>query len=77
MITTLGFGGNIRGLNLTSHCFAVNGNIFQPEIFKIEGVAEAYKQSLSKISLSGPTKFSEIINFAADQAQDCMNRIFE
>lgn len=30
--TLLGFGGRAPGLDYTSHCFALNGDIFNPEV---------------------------------------------
>lgn len=47
-VPLLGFGGEIwgTGFNLTSHCFAVNGNIFWPEVFGTEGMSTAYQNAL-------------------------------
>ena len=45
----------------TSHCFALNGDIFNPECNGIEGAEEAYQQSLDIVQLHGPTHFSEIL----------------
>lgn len=52
-----------------SHCFAVNGDIFDPECDGIEGVIQAYKQALNKVQLYGPTKFAEIIKLVNDFAE--------
>ena len=42
-ITTLGFGACIPPTDKkASHCFALNGNIFNPEVDGLEGVIEAY-----------------------------------
>ena len=61
-IPVYGFGASIpptqgRG----SHCFALNGDIFKPECNGLDGVINAYKQTLNKVQLYGPTHFSEII----------------
>ncbi len=69
MITSLGFGGDFPSFGKTSHCFALNGNIFNPEIFQIQGVIEAYQNTLSKVKLSGPTYFSSLINYATDMTE--------
>lgn len=70
MIPALGFGGNLTHLyGKTSHCFALNGNIFNPELFGVQGVLEAYKSSITKVKLSGPTNFGQIIKYAADMAE--------
>jgi len=40
-----GFGGIPRhmGINSTSHCFALNGNAANPEIFGIANIIETYR----------------------------------
>jgi hypothetical protein len=41
MFPIVGFGGKVPMLlDKTSHCFALNGNIFDPEVPGIEGVVE-------------------------------------
>lgn len=43
-IPVLGFGAAIAPYsNMANHCFALNGNIFDPEVDGLEGVVEAYK----------------------------------
>lgn len=59
-IPVLGYGAAIPSYG-TSHCFAVNGNIFDPEVDGIDGVVEAYTKAINTVSLSGPTNFSEVI----------------
>ena len=40
--SVLGFGATVPGLmQATSHCFAVNGNIFKPEVDTLNGVLES------------------------------------
>lgn len=58
----------------TSHCFAVNGNIFDPEVDGIDGVVEAYTKAINTVSLSGPTNFAsviEIVNKMTEQMNCC------
>lgn len=61
----LGFGGEIwgQGFNLTSHCFAINGNIFWPEVQGVEGMVASYLNALSKVKLSGPTYFAPLLEY--------------
>lgn len=54
--------------NRASHCFAVNGDIFDPECDGIEGVLDAYKNALNKISFYGPTHFSDVLKMNVDMA---------
>ena len=46
-IPVLGFGATVPpSTNRASHCFALNGNIFDPEVDGLEGVMTAYKNAL-------------------------------
>jgi len=56
-------------LTRASHCFALNGDIFDPEVDGIEGVVEVYKNAIRKVKLNGPTYFSEVIKLVANMAQ--------
>jgi hypothetical protein len=68
-----GFGGKLRtgvsSANKASHCFALNGNIFDPECDGLEGILEAYKHSLMNVDLYGPTWFNEILTTVNDMAE--------
>ena len=61
-VPMFGFGAHI-GHGKTSHCFAMNGNIFRPEAVNLDGMMNNYQQSLSRVSLSGPTHFSPILKY--------------
>ena len=58
-----GFGGRIPGTPEAagSHCFALNGDIFNPHVNGQKGVLNAYYKSLNKVQLYGPTHFSSIL----------------
>ena len=61
-LPVFGFGAKLPPhLNVASHCFALNGNIFSPEINGIDEVVRVYKQVLSEIVFHGPTIFNELI----------------
>ena len=67
MIPVLGFGAKILGFNQNvSHCFALNGNIFAPEVFGIKGVADIYLKNILKLSFFRPTHFHLILNYVAN-----------
>ena len=55
--------------NRASQCFALNGNIFDPEVDGLDGVIEAYKNSLKNVNLYGPTNFAPIIELVNDMAE--------
>jgi vacuolar-type H+-ATPase subunit F/Vma7 len=56
-------------MNRGSHCFALNGNIFDPECDGLEGILEAYQNSLKHVQLYGPTHFNEILSVVNDMAE--------
>jgi hypothetical protein len=63
MINLYGFGGAIPPYGQkASHCFAMNGNIFNPRVNGIDNVIAHYKQCLSNVNLYGPTHFGSIID---------------
>ncbi|CAN0354343.1 unnamed protein product [Pylaiella littoralis] len=68
-----GFGGcPVRGAP-TNHCFAVNGNEEDAEVEGIAGVLATYRESLTRVRLSGPTFFAPVISQAASMAAATMN----
>jgi hypothetical protein len=56
-----GFGGKLPGQHHVSHCFALNGDIYNPEVVGIEGCIRAYQSSIHKCGLFGPTYFSSVL----------------
>lgn len=46
-------------------CFSQNGNIENPYCNGMEGILEAYHQSLKTVQLYGPTNFSPVVNHVA------------
>ena len=47
----------------------MNGNIFNPVCQTIEGVVEAYKNTIVNVKLAGPTHFSSIISLVNDMTE--------
>ncbi|KAM4711731.1 copine-8 isoform 2-T2 [Anableps anableps] len=68
MFPALGFGAKLPPDGRVSHEFALNGNPQNPYCAGIDGVMEAYYQSLKSVQLYGPTNFSPIINHVARYA---------
>ena len=62
MFPVYGFGGKLPHKNKVSHCFALNGDIFNPDQNGVKGVMRAYYESLQKVDLYGGTQFSGILN---------------
>ena len=70
LIPVFGYGAVVPpDVNRASHCFALNGNIFSPEVDGLEGVIQVYKNALKHVNLAGPTNFAPIIKLIADMAE--------
>ena len=65
LFPTYGFGGKVPGSpdGRISHCFALNGDIYNPECNGVKGVMKAYFDSLKKVKLWGGTHFSSVLDF--------------
>ncbi|KAI2648092.1 Copine-8 [Labeo rohita] len=68
LFPALGFGAKLPPDGRVSHEFPLNGNPENPYCSGIEGVLEAYYQSLKSVRLYGPTYFSPVINHVARYA---------
>jgi vacuolar-type H+-ATPase subunit F/Vma7 len=69
-IPVYGFGAKIPpSFSIISHCFAVNNNIFDPEVQGIEEVITSYADVIPKLQLYGPTHFSEVIHTSIEYAE--------
>ena len=67
----LGFGAAIAPYsNKANHCFALNGNIFDPEVDGIDGVVEVYKNVINKVNLYGPTNFASFLEVLNEMTED-------
>lgn len=71
-IPVLGYGARIKDFcdNSVSHCFAINGNIFDPEVDGIDGVVDAYTNAINHVSLGGPTNFAPIMQLVNEMTED-------
>lgn len=70
-----GFGGIPRYFNANSisHCFNLNGNPANPDVYGAQGILQAYRTNLPHISLSGPTYFSHFLNQVMISIQQKLN----
>ena len=71
-IPVFGYGATLPTAASTkaSHCFALNGDIFNPEVDGLEGVTAAYKNALKTVDLWGPTNFAPTIELICDMAEE-------
>uniref|UniRef100_A0A8C4HEM4 Copine-8 n=1 Tax=Dicentrarchus labrax TaxID=13489 RepID=A0A8C4HEM4_DICLA len=68
MFPALGFGAKLPPDGRVSHEFPLNGNIENPYCNGMEGILEAYHQSLKTVQLYGPTNFAPVVNHVASYA---------
>uniref|UniRef100_A0A665TBK6 Copine Va n=1 Tax=Echeneis naucrates TaxID=173247 RepID=A0A665TBK6_ECHNA len=68
MFPALGFGAKLPPDGRVSHEFPLNGNIENPYCNGMEGILEAYHQSLKTVQLYGPTNFAPVVNHVARYA---------
>jgi hypothetical protein len=66
-VDVMGFGGLVRKGEV-SHCFPLIGGDYSIK-GGVKGVVGAYKYALSRIGLSGPTNFAEVIRHVASKVQ--------
>ncbi|XP_037540821.1 copine-5 isoform X1 [Nematolebias whitei] len=69
MFPALGFGAKLPPDWRVSHEFPLNGNVENPYCNGIDGILEAYHQSLKTVQLYGPTNFAPIVNHVAKYAE--------
>uniref|UniRef100_A0A674BBP5 Copine Vb n=1 Tax=Salmo trutta TaxID=8032 RepID=A0A674BBP5_SALTR len=68
MFPALGFGAKLPPDGRVSHEFPLNGDIENPYCNGIDGILEAYHESLKSVQLYGPTNFAPIVNHVASYA---------
>ena len=69
----LGHGAKLPVVGRT-FCFALNGNIFDPETTGLGNLLEYYLYALKKIKMGGPTYLAEVINYHADVVELYVNQ---
>ena len=69
MIPVFGFGAKLPpNYDTAYHCFNMNGQP-NPEVPGVDGIISAYKHTLNIARLSGPTLFTEILQFTSSLTQ--------
>ena len=69
-VDLIGFGGLVPGpKRKVSHCFPLESSGEYEVTGGVQGVLDAYKAALSRIALSGPTKFHEVIRHVVSKVQ--------
>lgn len=74
MVPVFGFGGKPKlpnfSFNQALHCFPLNGNPNNPEVYGLEGIMQSYLNMLLHVELAGPTLFNPIITEAVKVAAE-------
>ena len=52
-----------------NHCFALNGDIANPAVDGLDGVVEAYLNTLDNVNLYGPTNFAPICELVNEMTE--------
>ncbi|XP_019852495.1 PREDICTED: copine-9-like isoform X2 [Amphimedon queenslandica] len=68
MFPVFGFGAKFRQNGEVSHCFPLNFNPQNPEVYGLEGILGSYWYALSMVDLHGPTNFSSFLDTAKKYA---------
>ena len=69
MFPVYGFGGIPPDSNEVSHCFNINFDD-NPEIQTVDNIIKKYKESLEKVTFSGPTNFAPVIKKVMSEIND-------
>ena len=69
-----GFGGKFYGNQNVDHCFPLNGNPDDPEIYGIDGILKTYRTVLNNTELWGPTHFHHFIDRLNDTVKAEISR---
>jgi len=65
-IPVFGFGAKLPpACTHTCHCFALNGDLFDPEVPSIAAAEDVYRQACTSLTFHGPTMFAPLIHMAA------------
>ena len=73
MVPVYGYGAILPN-GYVSHCFPLNGNESNPEVYGVQGILDVYQQTLLKVALCGPTNFASVIKNVSDIARNEMER---
>ncbi|KAL5473586.1 hypothetical protein EMCRGX_G028088 [Ephydatia muelleri] len=68
MIPAFGFGGQIPPHFQVSHCFPLDLNTQNPDVYGVQGILNAYQHAVHTVRLCGPTNFSSILDRAMQYA---------
>ncbi|KAL5473575.1 hypothetical protein EMCRGX_G028072 [Ephydatia muelleri] len=68
MIPAFGFGAQLPPEWEISHCFPLNFNYQNPEVYGVQGILDAYQYTLHNVKLHGPTNFSSFLDRAMQYA---------
>ena len=63
----MGFGAKLPpSYVVSSSCFAVNGNIFDPSCPRVKGLLKTYRKGIQQIVLHGPAAHAPVVKYVVD-----------
>eukprot|EP00287_Rhodomonas_sp_CCMP768_P017897 CAMPEP_0202809022 /NCGR_PEP_ID=MMETSP1389-20130828/1441_1 /ASSEMBLY_ACC=CAM_ASM_000865 /TAXON_ID=302021 /ORGANISM="Rhodomonas sp., Strain CCMP768" /LENGTH=589 /DNA_ID=CAMNT_0049479523 /DNA_START=15 /DNA_END=1784 /DNA_ORIENTATION=- len=76
-IAAFGYGAILPGESGPSHCFPLSLNHNTPDVSGVQGLLDAYKGCLSRVTLHGPTNFAPTIERAALLAEETSKQHYQ
>ena len=74
LVPCYGFGSKLKHPKLdtygkVNHCFPLNFNTANPDLYKLDEILKAYRNSIPYLQFSGPTKFGQLFRQAIEQCR--------
>ena len=68
-IAAYGFGAKVHPQHQASSCFALTGNMFEPEVQGVHGLLEAYQNAAKTVTYSEPAQLTEMVECVMKRAE--------
>jgi hypothetical protein len=74
MVPLYGFGAKVlmpmfNTQGAVHHCFPLNGQIHNPEVFQLDGLLSTYRNAIKDLQFGGPTVFAPLLREAMIKAK--------
>ena len=68
-IAAYGFGAKVHPQHNTTHCFALTGNMFEPEVQGVQGLIEVYQNAAKSVTFGQPAQLTQVVETAMKRAE--------
>ncbi|KAM3138201.1 hypothetical protein pb186bvf_009664 [Paramecium bursaria] len=65
---------NMINTNETLHCFPLNDNPDDPEVYGLQGIVQVYRDTVKRLSFDGPTYLHPVLQQAMQQAREIKDK---